>query len=416
MNQIPPQATEIEESLLGAMLLEKNALEALDLLSADDFYDPRNQIIFKAIGTLHSERKPINLLTVETYLKDREESIESFYLSDLTSIARFGNEEYFSEIIRDKAQKRKVISECVKLIEQAYSSNSTAYDLIDAMIGVLTLVDGSSNEQKSFTPSEIHERELNTPKVKKIYTGFSIIDNSIYASSGANLGHVEVTMAESGHGKTEYAQMINGMRANRGNKIHWFQLEDYDVNTANYFLRNYPDKMDNVIICDSLEDIEAIKREARKYKKEFETDVIVIDYVQNVDCSQKFQADKIEFVSKELRKLAKHLRVVVHLLSQVTIAGDRRGWKLEPTYNDVRWSKQLKQDAHLMTSVFRPNKVDELIEVDLMGTNKVKDWNGNKQPFDSVYSRQVKVRGGKQEFSRLHMIHGDLGLKPYSPI
>ena len=135
-----------------------------------------------------------------------------------------------------------------------------------------------------------------------------------------------------------------------------------------------------------------------------------------MDCSQKFQADKIEFVSKELRKLAKHLRVVVHLLSQVTIAGDRRGWKLEPTYNDVRWSKQLKQDAHLMTSVFRPNKVDELIEVDLMGTNKVKDWNGNKQPFDSVYSRQVKVRGGKQEFSRLHMIHGDLGLKPYSPI
>jgi len=105
------------------------------------------------------------------------------------------------------------------------------------------------------------------------------------------------------------------------------------------------------------------------------------------------------------------LNVFCHPLSQVSINYSiRSGWKQEPSYGDVRWSQQLKQDAHIITSVFRPCKIESLA----LSQDKAKDWNDNMIPYDSVFIKQAKVRHGKQEWKRLHMIHTDDGLKPYA--
>lgn len=407
-----PQVPDIESQLLGAFLVSRESLDVVDQLSKEDFYNGWNIDVFEAVRDLVGQNKHVDIITVENLLRERgsKDLLDNYYLADLTREATPRYEEY-AEILRETALKRKLLTAGQSLVERSITDESV-YSLVDYIETTINDYQGSGLECSSFTPDEIYEREKNKPKSERIYTGQSKLDLGIYGQAGSFRGQVEVTLADSGHGKTHWALFINGLRAKQGFKIHWFQLEDYDVNTANYFRSNIPDYLENILICDSLDDIESIKRESRKFKKEFGTDVIVVDYVQNVECSQRYTMDKVEYVSKELRKLAKSLNVVVHETSQITIADvSRKGWKLEPRDNDARWSKQLKQDAHLMTSIFRPNKVDDLIVSNTL-TNQVKDWQGLEHPFNSVWARQVKVRGN-QELKRLHMIHTDKGLGLY---
>jgi replicative DNA helicase len=108
--------------------------------------------------------------------------------------------------------------------------------------------------------------------------------------------------------------------------------------------------------------------------------------------------------------MAKELNCISNPLSQVTIEDSRTGWQQEPRYNDVRWSKQLKQDADLIISMFRPSRIDSLV----VNQELVRDWSDGSVPYNSVFLKQSKVRHGKQEWKRFHMIHTDKGLRPYS--
>jgi len=397
-----PHENDIERGVLGAVLSGLNeGKEYFYLLQPDRFYSLNHQEIFKTALNLYDNGNPITALSLDEKTNDH---IDLSYLSDLTREPLLTNCEYYANILIDTAQKRKVIDGLVKLNQEAYNLETNT--LIDRLSDIALLNERRINKN-SFTPSEIFKRDENTPKAERFYTGISKLDFGIYAHAGTKRGQVELTIADSGHGKTVYTEMCAILHAKRGRKIHWFQLEDTDSETARHFEKSIPQHMDNILISDSIYDIELIKREAIAQHRIHNTDIIVIDYVQNIEYLKDSRSGQVEYVSQQLTRLAKRLNVKVHILSQVTINySTRTGWQLEPRYGDVRWSQQLKQDAHIITSVFRPSRVESLV----VG-NQIKDWKGNLMPFDSVYVRQAKVRGGEQEYARLHLVHGDMGLE-----
>lgn len=395
-------AHEVEERILGTCLIDSDGFQVIkDILCEDDFYINSHKIIFKAC----LEHQNPDLVLVESTLKDwgKLDSIGGFsFLADLTSHSSSRVEEYCT-IIKQKKIIRDITSGAQEILGV---DNPGPYELLDKMESIINSAGSQSAQRHSFTPSEIRERDKNKPKAEKLFTGYSNLDYGIFGNS-MKRGQTILTIADSGHGKTQGALFIAECLLSRGHKVAWFQLEGYDSETADRF------NLDNIFICDSLYDIESIKRESRRLNREHNIDYIVFDYVQNIESNKKIsKTERVEYISKEIQKLGKELNCIVNPLSQVTIEGTRHGWQQEPRYDDVRWSQQLKQDADLIISMFRPSRIDNLV----INSDSVKDWNDNSVPYNSVFLKQAKSRHGKQDYKRFHMIHTDKGLKPYTNI
>lgn len=404
----PPQAPEIEESILGTCLTDWHSFQEIkELIEPDTFYLNRNRIIYEHL--LKHERP--DLIIIETDLKESGKLDEIggiSYLADLSGKGTHQHEKY-CQILNEKKIKRDIIQASQSLMKKAYNGED-CYQLMDEFSRASVDIGTSGIEKKSFTPSQIIERDKTEPKAEKLFLGLSDLDYGIY-EHGMRRGQSELTIADSGHGKTQFALFKCECLLRRGYKVAWFQLEGTDSETAQYMMESGVKDYDNMFICDSLYDIEDIKREARRLNREHGIDYGVFDYVQNIECGQNIsRTEKVEYISKNITRLAKELNMYCHPLSQITINYTARtGWKQEPSYGDVRWSQQLKQDASIITTVFRPLKVESLV----VNENLVKDWNDNSVPYDSVFIKQAKVRHGRQEWKRLHMIHTDKGLKPY---
>lgn len=413
---IPPQAIEIEESVLGMMLLESEAAHlAIELLDSDQFYKSAHKTIFQTISGLLAEHEQPDMLSLEQTLRDTGKLDEiggKKYIIDLIqSVSSTSKVEDYCKIIQEKALMRSIILHCSDIQKAAYDSSQDPYGVVDKFTAAASGLEGNAKPSHFLTPSQIFKREENKPQYEKLYTGNQTIDHSLCEHAGLTKGHVHLTIADSGHGKTAFALYMAEMLMQRGYKVAWVQLEGMDVETAEYYRDVCNEHRDNIYICQDLYEIEDLKRDLYKAKREFDIDYVVFDYVQNIEANKRNRSDQVEYISQQITRLAKKLNVVCHPLGQVTIDyGLRTNWKQEPRFGDVRWSQQLKQDAHIITSVFRPSRIETLA----VNEDQIKDWNDNLQPFNSVYVKQAKVRYGKQLYKRMHLIHTDKGLKPYA--
>lgn len=402
---IPAFNQELEESILSGCVYNRDvALEVLTILNREHFYVEKHRRVFDAIAKSYQESDRADLISVDYILENDEHKTKLSVADILGSESTYPrNVITHCDMLIELTLRRNAQSELMKLVKDMDTFDG--YELLDKVSELSSMSDSYGLTSKSFMPSEILARD----KTKAIFlkTGVMDFDERICKYAGQRKGQVEVTIADSGHGKTHYAMMKASKLANQGYKVHWFQLEDSDEKTANYFAEHCGKNSDNVIICDSIDDIEAIKREARYGKRMHDTDHIVVDYVQNVTCNRRTRNDQVEYISGQLTKMAKTLNVSLHLLSQVTMEyGKRHGWNQEPRGGDVRWSQQLKQDAHLGTAIFRPSMIESLVEND-----HAKDWNGKDIPLNSVFLRQWKVRGGEMSYNRVHLIHNEKGLQ-----
>ena len=411
MNKIPFDE-ELEQSILfGAIYNPIIAEIVMDNLRKDWIYNPENIEIYQACVECHKLTGKIDPTTVVSVLERKQQAPA---ILNVLSGSKFASNESniitHIEIVHEYYIRRKIIHETLKISDEAYDLNIDAYMCLDKLARSVTSIQDEDTKVHSMTPDEIIKIWDATPQVQPFLTGNKTLDTMIYAESGRHPGHLEVTNAHSGHGKTRYAIYKTALLANRGIKTHWFQLEDYGYKTAIMFKALLGDNADNIVISDSIFDVEQIKREARISVRESGTQNIVIDYVQNLSADRKSRVEDVEYISRQLTRMAIDLSCMVHLMSQITIAdSQRKKWNLEPRASDVRWSKQLQQDAHSMTGIFRPFKIEGLGD-----EINAYDWNSDNIHKNSVFLRQLKTRYGEPFGGRYHLIDTNMGLVDYN--
>ncbi len=398
-----------ERSILGGIIESVDVCEnVLPILSEAYFYDPTCLEVFKAIKQVHESGDFVGFTSVRScLLKNGFQSIIDDHIEQIKKEAcRFSEIDYHIGELSELKIKRHISSQVAGLMADITKTDSVT--AINKLSELITNAHEGVTANPSMTPDEIIQREADKPKLQRMLTGENELDE-LYEHAGLYPSHVLVTLADSGHGKTHFAMYQSALLAKRGHKVHWFQLEDMDIKTAQYFKNRIPDHSENVMINADIADVEAIKAEIRRVKRDFDTNYVVIDYIQNVETMHKERSNEVEYASRQFAKLAKDLRITVHMLSQVTIDYTRRnGWKGEPQFNDVRWSKQLKQDAHHTNVIFRPANIDGLIS---SCQNHAIDWSNREIPLNSVFLKSIKIRGGEQIYKRRHMIHLPQGLE-----
>lgn len=397
--RIPPQATEMEEAVLGAMLIEHEAATiALQLLQSTDFYRPSHRIIFETIQELYERDNPLDLLTVESALKDKNllDSVGgSSALSDLTrSVSSSANISYHSQILQEKALKRNLILNCNEIIRNAYDSTSDAFDVLDdaeQKIFELANVQTSSRiktvgDAVKETLSYLEEMRGKPSGITGVSTGLDV-DRM---TAGWQKGDLVIIAARPSMGKTAF--MLTAARnaalhpdENMRTSVAIFSLEmshkalvqrlltmEARVNAQDARTGRMNDEDFNRMIDAAgrlysapifIDDTAAIslmelRSKARRLKQEHDIGLIIVDYLQMMTAgSQNNNSNReqeIASISRGLKSLAKDLDVPVIALAQLSRAVEQRGGDKRPQLSDLRESGSIEQDADVVTFLFRP--------------------------------------------------------------
>ena len=402
----------IEEVLIGTLIASREYRDLIFNVSDATHYATLHPVFLEA-SLQHASGINFNEDTLGAKLSDYDSS----YLLGLQMNQRTNEDDIksYARVLKDTADKRRLTQSLRESYNEAIKPDTSMDDLM-VHIDKLTQDLDEASPVDALTPTEIFEREQKQPKKEKLVTGISRIDNDLHKDVGLHKGDINVVLADSGHGKTQYITFLGANLAIQGYQGLWFQMEDYDVNTATQLAKVSAHMADNVRIVDTTDDIDEIKRMCRLAKIEGGLDFVVIDYIQEVYAQGRYDSRTLEinYVTKVLKQIAKELNVLVLVASQVTINDHyRSGWALEPKYKDAQWAQVIKNVAHCMTSVFRPNMVEALILKDALGELRVKGWrDGDVFPYESVFVKIVKSRRGQLTHERVKMLHHkDLGLK-----
>lgn len=401
----------LEECLIGTLL---NHIEYRDLIFdiTDKDHFPNRYPIYLEACRQHSEGMHFDAETISANVKD-------YPYTQILEMQMYGipSEQKIKSYVfalKEQRDRRLLKDSIAKTYHYSQKEDITTDDLL-LHISKLSEDTEETGDAGALTPIEIFERESNNPIKQKLLTNVGIIDQKLYKDVGLHKGDINVILADSGHGKTQFSLFLASQLLNSGHVGLWFQMEDYDVNTAKHLALNSMDHCDKMFIVDDKDDIDDIKRVCKLVKQEHGLDFVVIDYIQEVYAKGRFDSRTLElnYVTKVLKQIAKEVNVVVIVPSQVTINDHvRNGWQLEPRYKDAQWAQVIKNVAHCMTSVFRPSMVQSLVVNDGL-TQKVSGWHEDQRfNYNSVFVKLVKSRRGVISHERIQLNHnGDKGLE-----
>ncbi len=397
MGKLPPQAVELEEAVLGALMLEKEALtNIIDILREDVFYRDAHKKIFAAIRRLFERSEPIDILTVTNELK-KTEDLEAvggaYYISQLTSrIASSANVEYHARIVLQKYIQRELINFSSETIENSYDSSIDVFELLDmAEKRLFSIADENIKKDPKRAGSLIHEaiKQVEAARNRKtgitgVPSGFTELDR---ITSGWQASDLIILAARPSMGKTALAltlamnaaiqhkypvavfslEMSNLQLAQRlmasetelgMEKLRKGQLEDYEFEqlTAKVTeLSDAPIFIDDTAALSVFE----LRAKARRLKENHNIQLIMIDYLQLMTSGTEGRGgnreQEISSISRALKSLAKELNVPIIALSQLSRAVEQRGGAKRPQLSDLRESGAIEQDADMVLFVYRPD-------------------------------------------------------------
>lgn len=398
--KVIPQAVEVEEAVLGALLIDANAVSVvIDSLSDEMFYRDANKIIYKAIFDLFSKSEPIDLLTVTNMLR-KEKQLEfvggASYLASLTNrVATSANIEYHARIVMEKFVLRELITVCGNITKDAYDDSKDVLELMDkAETDLFNIIQKNfkrdSKELRTIVQSAIHElQEMNNKSSDELQvrTGIRAIDEKI---GGWQRSDLIIMAARPGMGKTSFVLSIARNAALTFNKkVAFFSLEMsatqlvhrlFAIESGISSEKISKGKLDesewirlmekiNVLFSSNLiiDDTPALsvfdlRAKCRRLKAHNDIDLIIIDYLQlmqgNVEGAKGKGAgnreQEISHISRSLKALAKDLNVPVIALSQLSRAVETRPGNKRPQLSDLRESGSIEQDADMVMFIYRP--------------------------------------------------------------
>ena len=394
--KIPPQAIDLEEAVLGAMLIdEKGVNEVIDILSPEVFYKKSHQLIFESIQRLFRESEPIDLLTVSADLK-KNKNFEiiggDFYLIGLSQkVSSSAHIEYHSRIIQQKFIQRKLITISNEIISKSYNESTDVIDLLDEAESKLydiaqNNIKGSSETAQNLViqaKNRIEEIGNREGSLSGISTGFEKLDR---LTSGWQPSDLIIVAARPGMGKTALAlSMARNISVQKKIPVAFFSLEMSSVQLITRLISAETglssDKLRtgklaphewqqlNMKVSDLesaplyIDDSAALtifelRAKARRLASAHDIKLIVIDYLQlmNLGSSNKAgnREQEISTISRNLKALAKELNIPVIALSQLSRAVETRGGTKRPILSDLRESGAIEQDADIVSFLYRP--------------------------------------------------------------
>lgn len=397
--KIPPQNLEAEQSILGSLMLEREAWDQIgDILDSSNFYKPSHQKIFSIIQELQTKNLPVDLITVSNALQSKGEMEQvggSEYLADLVNrTISAANIVSYARIVREKALLRKIIHQSSSLIEQAYEEDFTDVDsFLDQAeadfykLGEKKKTEGLMGAMEIVKSSVIKIEELYKQRsdVTGVATGFTLLDRM---TSGLQPGELTIIAARPSMGKTAFAlNLAQHMTLRQHKTVAFFSLEmsrdsvmmrilasEARINMKDIRSGKIPDnvwpKLINVAgqVSDSKLYIDEssglspfeIRARTRRLKAQVGVDIIIIDYLQLMDLKQKVESREraVSEISKSLKSLAKELGIPVVALAQLNRGVEGRSDR-RPMLSDLRESGSIEQDADVIMMLYRDDYYDK---------------------------------------------------------
>lgn len=423
--KLPPQAIDLEETIIGAMLIDKRGLEeAIEILTSDVFYKDAHRMIFEAISELFYKNLPIDILTISNELK-KANKLDlvggDFYLIQLTQkISSSAHIDFHSRIVLQKWIQRQCIKISSNIIEESYSENADALELIEdayreygKISDLITL-----GKKIDFKKSVKDFLNKTTKKTKGVPSSLSKLDKKLNGYQNSDL---IILAARPGMGKT--AMVLNEVLecGIRDIPVAFFSLEmsekqiigrllstisGIDVtkvnqmdltHSENLYLKKCSDMLAELpIFIDDTGGISPIelKIKANRLKRENGIKMIVVDYLQLMKVKNKKVGNReqeISEISQSLKNLAKELDIPVIALSQLSRSVEQRGSAKRPLLSDLRESGSIEQDADVVMFIYRP----EYYHID--------QWDDTEQSStDNQAEIEVaKYRNGETGFCRV---------------
>ena len=393
----PPQDLAAEQAVLGAIFLDSDRLiEVKEFLSTDDFYKNAHKIIFRAMEHLSDNREAIDVLTVRSLLENQNdlETIGGIaYIAELaTATPTAANASYYAKIVAEKSLLRQLINKLTQSVEKAYSQEDPAEDvlaeaeksLIDVQQGRNTSSFRRISDVLSMNLDDLEERAKQKSTITGIATGYPALDAM---TTGLHEEELIILAARPAVGKTAFAlniaqnigtkqdktvaifslemgaeSLVNRMLAAEGtiesHSLRTGQLNDEEWNQ--YFIAMGTLSKASIYIDDT-PGIKITEIRARSRKLAQETGnlgLIVIDYLQLISgTGRENRQQEVSEISRQLKILAKELKVPVIALSQLSRGVEQRQDK-RPVLSDIRESGSIEQDADIVAFLYRDDYYD----------------------------------------------------------
>lgn len=394
IKRVMPHSIEAEQSVVGAMLMDKDAITtSSEIISGNDFYQSAYGVIFDSMVELYNEGKPVDLITLQERLREKDvpEEIASLeFVRDLmTMVTTSANVKYYAQIVADKSVMRKLIRLNEEIANTCYAGKESLEAVLEKTEkSIFELLQRRNTGE--FVPikqvvlnalGRIEKASRSKGTVTGIPTGFIDLD---YKLSGLQPSDLVLIAARPSMGKTAFvlniAQYI-AFKKERGVAVFSLEMSKEQLVNRLFSLESQVDAQSirtgnmkdsdwekliegagiigrsRLIIDDTPGiSISELRSKCRKYKLEHELDVVIIDYLQlmtgSVGKSQESRQQEISEISRSLKGLARELNVPVVALSQLSRAVESRPDK-RPMLSDLRESGAIEQDADVVMFIYR---------------------------------------------------------------
>jgi replicative DNA helicase len=445
-SRVPPQAVDVEKAVLGAMLIDREAVpKALEVLDESAFYNPLHRKIFRGMYELFERSEPVDAITLTEELRRQgtlDPAADPVYINGLTmNVSTAANIEYHSRIILEKSLMRSLIASATEVASRAYNDTEDALDLLDEAEAKIFSI-SERRLKKAFTPlgpalaetvdylQSLHGRH---DGITGVPSGFPKLDDQ---TGGFQKSDLVIIAGRPSQGKTAFALALArnaALHKEKKTAVAIFSLEmseqqliirmlaseakvnAHDLRTG----RLHEDKWKNLsrnvgrlaeakIFIDDTPalSILELRAKARRLKAEQDIGLVIADYLQLIQGPKNSESREreISMISRSLKALAKELNIPVIALSQLNRAVEARGDK-RPMLADLRESGAIEQDADVVMFVHRPEtyaimeiKDDELGSIPSEGVGEIIIGKQRNGPIGVVRLAFIKEYAG---FERL---------------
>lgn len=395
IGKIPPQALDLEEAVLGAIMVEKDAvISILDVIKPESFYREANQTIYKAIVDLSTRLEPIDLLTVSEELRKRSQLEEiggPIYLAQLTSkVGSAAHLEFHAKIIAQKYIQRELIRVSSEIQNRAFDDSIDVDDLLDfSEMELFKVAEGNIKRETAQINVLVKQALKNIEEAGKredglsgVPSGFSDLDRM---TSGWQRSDLVIVAARPSMGKTAFVlSMAKKMAVDHKTAVAFFSLEMSNIQLVNRLIvsesgipsekirngRLDPHEWTQLVV--KIKDLSEAKifiddtpalsifefrAKCRRLKAQYDIGVVVIDYLQLMAGPSEARGNReqeVSTISRSLKAIAKELNVPIIALSQLNRSVETRGGNKRPQLSDLRESGAIEQDADVVIFIHRP--------------------------------------------------------------